>query len=66
MQNNITLQVVFTKAVTTVDGGWRISFDCLESESEKIAKLASLRDQGLHIAIFTDQYLADMKQNTKQ
>ncbi len=42
-EQGITFQAVFNKATTTVDGGWRISFDVPESEAANLLELAGLR-----------------------
>lgn len=47
----ITLQAIFVKATTTVDGGWRLTFDIAQNESGQIIDLAILRDQLLQLAI---------------
>ena len=50
-ENQFTLQAIFSKAITTVDGGWRISFDVDASESVTIAQLSQFRDTLLQLAI---------------
>lgn len=48
---HINLTAIFAKATTTVDGGWRISFDIDESQSNEIAKLSQFRDLSLQLVI---------------
>lgn len=49
--DGITLQAIFNKATTTVDGGWRVSFDVNPSEVKKIAMLSVLRETLLELKI---------------
>lgn len=42
-EQGITFQAVFYKATTTVDGGWRVSFDVPETEAAQLLELAGLR-----------------------
>lgn len=36
---------------TTIDGGWRITFDCDQSQSDLITKLAQLRDVNIELTV---------------
>jgi len=47
VQLNLQLQAIRT----TVDGGWRITFDCDSSQSQEIMNLSQYRDQLLTVAI---------------
>lgn len=47
----ITFQAILNKITTTVDGGWRVSFDVSASDSEAMLELAKLRDTTLQIGI---------------
>lgn len=49
--DSITLTAIFSKATTTVDGGWRITFDVDQSEAQSILKLSVLRDQLFQMAL---------------
>jgi hypothetical protein len=51
MNEIITLQAIFNKATTTVDGGWNITFSVDQSQAQKITELSSLRDMVLNVAI---------------
>lgn len=57
----VTFQGNLNRITTTIDGGWRVSFDVPESESNAITKLAARRDQNLQIAVVavTDVYDSD-------
>jgi hypothetical protein len=48
-----TLQGVFSKATTTVDGGWRISFDVDEKQAKEITEISKLRDKTVFICVMT-------------
>ena len=49
--SKVELDVVLNKITTTVDGGWRITFDCGNENATLIALLAQLRDQFLTVEI---------------
>lgn len=49
----ITFQAILNKITTTIDGGWRVSFDVPQSESEEVMKLSEKRDQNLQVAVVT-------------
>jgi hypothetical protein len=46
----VTLQAVFAKATTTVDGGWNITLSVDASQAKDILALAQLRDTVLQCA----------------
>lgn len=50
----ITFKAFFSKATTTVDGGWRISFDLGEWEADKVSKIANTKGRSLQVAIIPD------------
>lgn len=54
MKEPIAIQAVFNKAVTTVDGGWRISFDTSEDMAAKIAELSLQRGESLYVVVMTE------------
>lgn len=47
----IVFQAILHQARTTVDGGWRITFDVSQDEANKIMKLSTLRELILHLEI---------------
>jgi hypothetical protein len=47
----LTFVAAFHKATTTVDGGWRISFDVSEDEAKTVAQLSVLRGELLQLAV---------------
>lgn len=51
--NEIALHALFSKATTTVDGGWSVTFSLLQSESQNIAQLSALRDKPLMLVVMT-------------
>lgn len=51
--SGITFQGNLNRITTTIDGGWRVSFDVPQSESESIMQLADKRDENLQIAVVT-------------
>lgn len=46
----ITFSAIFYRATTTVDGGWRVSFDINPNDADKIAALAEHRDDMFQVA----------------
>lgn len=53
-QKKLVFDAIFAKATTTVDGGWRLSFDVSQDEAENIAKLARLTSQALKLVVIAD------------
>ena len=51
MTEGFTFQGVLTKITTTVDGGWRITFDLPANQSNQISELSSLRESALQIGL---------------
>jgi hypothetical protein len=52
MENEgLKFEVVFVKAQTMIDGGWRITFDLSDNEAKVIPILTELRHQLLQIEI---------------
>lgn len=47
------LEGTFSKATTTIDGGWRISFDIDEQQAKEITEISKLRDKALFICVMT-------------
>ena len=55
MDHAITLLASLSKITSTVDGGWKITFDVPQTELAKIMQLSSLRDMVLALAIVPDE-----------
>lgn len=49
--NGVTLQAIFSKASTTVDGGWNITFAVSQDEAKAIMQLSQLREQLVQLAV---------------
>lgn len=47
----LSMAACLTKIQTTIDGGWRVTFDLPDSESENIARLSRYRDKPLGLGI---------------
>jgi hypothetical protein len=47
----ITFVALFSKATTTVDGGWSITFEVGQDEAIKVVQLAEFRGQALQVAV---------------
>lgn len=50
-KQKLLLEAVFQSARTTLDGGWRISFDLGEAASEQMTQLLAWKDTSLYLAI---------------
>jgi hypothetical protein len=48
--SGITLQAIFSRATTTVDGGWNITFAVSQEEAKAILQLAQMRDTLMQLA----------------
>lgn len=44
MKEHVTLQAIFQGARTTIDGGWRLSFDLDASQAELVTQVARMTD----------------------
>lgn len=51
----IALQAIFSKATTTVDGGWNVTFSTAEHMGKEITELSKLREEGLFVVVMTEQ-----------
>ena len=51
MDESINLSAILVKAQTTVDGGWRVSFDISQDEAPKIMLLTELREQLVQLSV---------------
>lgn len=51
----IAIEAIFSKATTTVDGGWNVTFSTGEHMAEEITRLAKLRDQSLYLVVMTEE-----------
>ncbi len=47
----ITFEAIFSRATTTVDGGWNLTLSCNQSEVTKISQISAMRERVLQIAI---------------
>lgn len=47
----LTFAGVFTKATTTVDGGWNVTFSVSQDEAKNILSLSAMRDTLLQVAV---------------
>lgn len=54
-QHVIHFKAIFSKATTTIDGGWRVSFDLDAFQGDKATALNEVRDKVLQIAIVPEQ-----------
>jgi len=64
--SQILLTAIFQSARTTLDGGWRISFDVDSSQGELIANLVKQKDKQLFLVVSarkdeTDSFNVDIK-----
>jgi hypothetical protein len=50
-EENVVCTAIFQGARTTVDAGWRISFDLDESQAEEVTKIARLKGQRLVLVV---------------
>lgn len=48
---DVTFQAIFSKATTTLDGGWNLTLSVNQEEAEKILQVSAMRDMVLQVAI---------------
>lgn len=48
-ENSVTLKAYINRVATSVDGGWRVTIDVPENETERITELAYLRNTVLMV-----------------
>lgn len=65
MKEPITVEAIFQKATTTIDGGWRISFDLSHADSQKISEIAQLANETLNLVIMTTDYIEELNKDIK-
>ena len=54
MKTELVFDGIFARATTTVDGGWRISFDLGNHEGEAVASLSRLSSKNLKIVVISE------------
>ena len=47
----ITLSAIFSKATTTIDGGWNITFSVSQDNAEQVMQVAEFRETLLQLAV---------------
>lgn len=50
----VAFKAVLSGARTTVDGGWRVTLDVAQTDSQAIMELSKLRDMNLMVAVVHD------------
>lgn len=50
-EDAVTFQAIFTKATTTVDSGWNVTFSVDQSEAQAIIDLSAMRNYVLQVAV---------------
>lgn len=50
----VEFRAFFSKATTTVDGGWRVYLDLSELSGDVVAKLANTKGRALQVAIVVE------------
>ena len=58
----VTFQAILNKITTTVDGGWRVTFDVSDSDSNAMLDLAKMRETTLQLGI-VDQNASEQEFN---
>lgn len=51
----IALNALLFKVTTTVDGGWRMSFDVPDSDAAQVMQISQLRGMSLTMVIVPEQ-----------
>ena len=62
----IVLDAIFNKATTTVDGGWRISFDCPNNEAQNISQISQLQGTKFHLVVLTEDALQNENDESEE
>jgi hypothetical protein len=60
----VTFSAILNKITTTVDGGWRVTFDVPDSETPQMAELSKLRSSTLQIGIVDLNTIANKEKTT--
>lgn len=47
----IAIKAIFSQARTTIDGGWKITFDVSADEAAKVVQISELKDHLLMLGI---------------
>ena len=56
----IAIEAVFSRATTTLDGGWKITFDT--DDKQEIEKLVQMKNKRLFVCVMTED---EQKQSVK-
>jgi hypothetical protein len=51
--SGISFNAIINKITTTIDGGWRVTFDVAQSDASQIFKLSEIRDQAVQVGVLT-------------
>jgi len=54
----ISFNAIFNKITSTIDGGWRVSFDVPASDSGSLLELAALREDNLKVVVMNSEMIA--------
>lgn len=55
MKEPIAIQANLQKVTTLVDGGWRLSFDCSDTEGKQLILLNELKEENLYVVVLTEE-----------
>lgn len=47
----VTFKAIFSKAQTTPDGGWNLTFSVSDDEAKQVMQVSQLRDTVLQLAV---------------
>ncbi len=59
----ISFNAILNRITTTVDGGWRITFDIPQTEVAEMLKLSGLREENLQVVVLTSTMIADISKS---
>lgn len=64
MSTCVSFKAILQKATTLVDGGWRVSFDVAEDDTQAILILSQMRDTDLHVGVVPEDMLDEENEST--
>lgn len=62
----ISFNAMINRITTTIDGGWRVTFDVPQSETQSMMELSALRDENLQIVALTSAMIAEMNHSERE
>ena len=61
---SVKFSAIINKISTTIDGGWRVTLDVPDWNTDEMSELAKFRDQNLLVEVASTKLPKEVEQNT--